>query len=275
MSNRHRFCPVHPRRRALPVSLLSAADGDRYWPQWRGPEGTGVSRLAKPPLEWSETKNIRWKKEIPGRGSGTPVIWGDLLFLSTAVPVGVNEAEAHAPRGKAPGPHKYWCWRSTARTAASCGSASSREDAPHEATHQDWGTWASPSVVTDGTHVDRLLRVARHLRVRHEGHASLAEGSRRQVDARCSSAKAARRRSTATRSSSSGITRAQSFIVALDKRTGEERWRTARDEIDSWATPLIVENGRPRASRHQRHEASAQLRPRDRQGSSGMARARR
>ena len=56
---------------------LSAADSDRYWPQWRGPEGTGVSKLAKPPVEWSETKNIRWKKEIPGRGAGTPVIWGD------------------------------------------------------------------------------------------------------------------------------------------------------------------------------------------------------
>ena len=73
----------------------SAADADRFWPQWRGPEGTGVSRQAKPPVEWSETKNIRWKKEIPGRGASTPVIWGDLLFLSTAVPVGVSDAEAH------------------------------------------------------------------------------------------------------------------------------------------------------------------------------------
>ena len=40
----------------------------RFWPQWRGPFATGVSRSAAPPTEWSETKNIRWKVEIPGRG---------------------------------------------------------------------------------------------------------------------------------------------------------------------------------------------------------------
>ena len=84
-------------------TALTAADGDRYWPQWRGPNGTGVSKLAKPPTTWSETSHVRWKKEIPGRGAGTPVIWGDLVFISTAVPVGVSEAEAHAARGTAPG----------------------------------------------------------------------------------------------------------------------------------------------------------------------------
>src|SRR5262245_55284800 len=89
------------------VVVLSAADGNQYWAQWRGPDGTGVSKLAKPPVEWSETKNIRWKKEIPGRGAGTPVIWDNLVFLSTAVPVGVTEAQAHAARGTSPGPHKY------------------------------------------------------------------------------------------------------------------------------------------------------------------------
>ena len=84
---------------AAASAVPSAADADRFWPQWRGPEGTGVSRQAKPPVEWSETRNIRWKREIPGRGASTPVIWGDLLFLSTAVPVGVSDAEAHAARG--------------------------------------------------------------------------------------------------------------------------------------------------------------------------------
>ena len=44
---------------------------------------------AKPPTEWSETKNIRWKVEIPGRGSSSPVIWGDRVFVLSAVPIGV------------------------------------------------------------------------------------------------------------------------------------------------------------------------------------------
>ena len=74
-----------------------AAEG--YWAQWRGPYATGVSRRADPPTEWSETKNVRWKVEIPGRGSGTPVVWGDRIFVLSAVPQGVGAAAAHEPRG--------------------------------------------------------------------------------------------------------------------------------------------------------------------------------
>src|SRR6478609_3751312 len=72
------------------VHLHAAVGDQRYWAQWRGPEMTGVSKTAKPPLEWSETKNIKWKVEIPGRGSGTPVIWGDKVFVLTAVPAVEN-----------------------------------------------------------------------------------------------------------------------------------------------------------------------------------------
>jgi hypothetical protein len=57
----------------------------RNWHQWRGPEATGVAPLGKPPTEWSETKNIKWKVEIPGRGSASPIIWGDRIFVLTAI----------------------------------------------------------------------------------------------------------------------------------------------------------------------------------------------
>ena len=70
------------------AGLVASSPGDdAFWPQWRGPAATGVSLTAKPPVEWSETKNVRWKKEIPGRGAGTPVIWGDQMFVLTAVPL--------------------------------------------------------------------------------------------------------------------------------------------------------------------------------------------
>ena len=59
-----------------------------FWPQWRGPLGTGVAPHGTPPVEWSESTNVRWKVAIPGRGSSTPVIWGDRLFVLTAVPTG-------------------------------------------------------------------------------------------------------------------------------------------------------------------------------------------
>ena len=76
---------------ALAVSVGVAqepAGPDRFWPQWRGPLGTGVAPHGTPPVEWSEFTNVRWKMEIPGRGSSTPVIWGDRLFVLTAVPTG-------------------------------------------------------------------------------------------------------------------------------------------------------------------------------------------
>ena len=55
------------------------------WPQWRGPTANGYATTGNPPVEWSETKNIKWKKSIPGKGHSSPVIWGDRLFLMTAV----------------------------------------------------------------------------------------------------------------------------------------------------------------------------------------------
>ena len=79
-----------------PAMAARDSEADRYWPQWRGPYANGVSRTAKPPLEWSETKNIKWKVEIPGRGASTPVIWGDRAYVLTAVPVGLSGDAAHA-----------------------------------------------------------------------------------------------------------------------------------------------------------------------------------
>ena len=57
------------------------------WPQGRGPDGTGAATRSAPPTEWSETKNIRWKRPIPGRGHATPIIWGARVYVQTAVPI--------------------------------------------------------------------------------------------------------------------------------------------------------------------------------------------
>ena len=122
------------------------ADADRYWGQWRGPEANGVARHADPPLTWSETEHVAWKVEVPGRGSASPIVWGDKVFLLTAVPFGesvtleapdVPQGQAQPGRGVVPvagvaavghGDRKRcrrigsWCWPSTARPATSCGS---------------------------------------------------------------------------------------------------------------------------------------------------------
>ena len=61
------------------VTTLSAAEN---WPQWRGPENTGVCKETKLPTVWGENKNIAWKLPMPGRSGSTPIIWGEQIFLN-------------------------------------------------------------------------------------------------------------------------------------------------------------------------------------------------
>ncbi|HLE62855.1 MAG TPA: hypothetical protein VI750_06945, partial [Pyrinomonadaceae bacterium] len=69
------------------VALLnsSAAVSAANWPQWRGPAGSGVSNEKNLPSEWSATKNIKWKTPVAGRGHSSPIVWGNKIFLTTAI----------------------------------------------------------------------------------------------------------------------------------------------------------------------------------------------
>src|SRR5882672_3318955 len=120
-----------------PALTAQSPAADRFWPQWRGPYATGVSRSADPPLEWSETKNVRWKVEIPGRGSASPVVWGDRLFLLTAIPMGVTGDAQHAPQGGAQprGVHRFIVMAIDRHTGRTVWERVAREEEPHEAGH--------------------------------------------------------------------------------------------------------------------------------------------
>src|ERR1700726_2019009 len=61
------------------AALVSAGD----WPQWRGPEGTGVSRERNLPINWNSERGIIWKTEIPEWGDSTPAIWGDAILITS------------------------------------------------------------------------------------------------------------------------------------------------------------------------------------------------
>jgi outer membrane protein assembly factor BamB len=219
---------------------------ERAWPQWRGPHNTGVSRHANPPVEWSETKNVRWKIEIPGRGAGSPVIWGDRLFLLTAVPVGEVGTTSQAAREAAPvrDVHRYAVMAIDRGTGKVIWSRTAREAAPHEGVHHQHGTWASTSAITDGEHVIASFE-SRGLYAYDMNGTLVWEtdlGDKRMRNEFGEGSTPALHGNTLVQVWDH---QGQSFIVALDKRTGKELWRKERDEIDSWATPLIVEhNGR-------------------------------
>jgi outer membrane protein assembly factor BamB len=114
--------------------IRAAADpaAEKYWPQWRGPSATGVSKTADPPVEWSETKNVRWKVEIPGRGSSSPVVWGDRIFLLTAVPVGSDPVASHQARGGLPRiSHRFVVLAIDRATGKTIWERTAREAVPH------------------------------------------------------------------------------------------------------------------------------------------------
>src|SRR5688572_13324363 len=72
----------------LASSFAHAQESSQWlgnWPQFRGPLATGVAPQGNPPTEWSAEKNIKWKVAIPGKGSASPIIWGDRIFVLSAI----------------------------------------------------------------------------------------------------------------------------------------------------------------------------------------------
>ncbi len=217
-----------------------------FWPEWRGPSATGVSADANPPLEWSETKNVRWKIAIPGRGAASPVIWGDRLFLLTAVPKGVTGTAAHAPRGgyRPRDMHQFMVLAIDRHHGEILWQRIAREAKPHEATHGENGSWASSSAVTNGELVFASFESQGVYAYDLDGNLvwenDLGDKTMRNEFGEGTTPTVHGNRLLAVWDH-----QGQSFIVALDTQTGKEVWRMNRDEIDSWATPLVVEhNGR-------------------------------
>ena len=225
------------------------AESDHFWPQWRGPLGTGEAPQATPPVEWSESSNIRWKVAIPGRGSSTPVIWGDKLFVLTAVPTG-DEAQSQGGlftrlrrriMGSVGATHtqRFTVLAIDRHDGHVIWERVAREELPHEGTHQT-GSWASPSAVTDGEVVCAFFG-SRGLYCYDLDGRPLWETDLGDMRIRLGFGEGA----------SPALFRdllivlwdheGDSFIVAFDKRTGRERWRTPRDEKTSWTSPLVVE----------------------------------
>ena len=144
------------------VSVAAQKPAVDSWPNWRGAAHTGVA-AGEPPVAWSDTSNVKWKVEIPGRGYSTPVAWGDRLFMTTAIPTKkAGEAPAAPQAGGRGGPgggsganeeHRFEVlavdratgkvlWQNTAVTAA-----------PHEGYHHLYGSFASNAPATDGQRV--------------------------------------------------------------------------------------------------------------------------
>ncbi|MDP6112131.1 MAG: PQQ-like beta-propeller repeat protein [Planctomycetota bacterium] len=235
---------------ALFILFFIAADlstSETYWPQWRGPLGTGVSPEAEPPIKWSESKNIRWKLDIPGMGHSTPIIWGDLVFLTTAVPYGKkvkpvrNKAEGAHDNLPVEQHHEFITLAVSRKEGRIVWQKTLRKEFPHEGGHNT-GSLASNSPATDGKHLFAFFgsRGLYCLDLKGEliWQQDLGKLQTRHAHGEGSS--------PALRGDSVVINwdhQGDSSVAAFDTATGEQRWKTARDEMTSWSSPLIVEHG--------------------------------
>ncbi len=225
----------------------SGSGAGRNWPQWRGPLGTGVAPHANPPLEWGESKNIRWKTAIPGSGHSTPIVWADRIFLTTAVPFG----DALEPRpDNAPGAHdnvlvtrrhRFVVLAVNRRDGKIAWQRKVREGLPHEGGHYT-GSYASASPVTDGEHLFAFFgsRGLYCLDLDGEVKWNADFGEMRTKHGHGEGSSPALHGDTVV---ANWDHEGASFAIAFDKRTGKERWKIARDELTSWATPIVVEQG--------------------------------
>ncbi|MCG3125494.1 MAG: Outer membrane protein assembly factor BamB [Phycisphaerae bacterium] len=273
----------------LSQSAGTPPGGERYWHQWRGPLANGTALHGDPPTEWSESKNVRWKVAIPGRGHSSPIVWKDRIYLLTAIkteqvasttgntersggwaerPADTSAAamafnglpqEQDAPpperrrrgggggRGGGEKPknvHEFAVLCLNRADGKTIWQKAAYRGVPHDGTHPD-GTFASASPITDGDRVYASFGSAGLFCVDMQGNPAW------NVDLGDM-----RTRSSFGEGSSPALFgdtlvvnwdhEGDDFIVALDARTGRERWRKPRDEPTTWSTPLIVDvKGKP------------------------------
>ncbi len=231
----------------------SFAQGERSeieqnWPQWRGPYANGIAPGGNPPVEWSENRNVKWKIEIPGKGHATPIVWGDIMYVSTAMEVEGQDTPAAAQqqeggRGmrntRTTKMHKFAVIAINRLTGRTVWQTVVTEEVPQEGTHE-LGSWASNSPVTDGEHIYAYFG-SRGLYCLDMNGEVKWDRDFGQMEKRMEfgegSSPALHRNKVIVLWDQEG----DSFISAIDKNTGEDIWKVNRNEGTSWSTPFIVE----------------------------------
>ncbi len=241
---------------ALLGGLAGASEErDRYWPTWRGPDQNGISPHGDPPVSWSETENVRWKVELSGRSLASPIVWGDRIFLLSAIaldPAAYSDSQKAAaarqerrewPPAVEPVGQRFLVQARSRRDGSLLWERLAVETTPHEPHYID-SSFASASPVTDG---EVLLA--------HFGSNGLFAFDLEGTPLWNVDLGDMRTRNGFGEGASPTIWgdvvvvnwdhEDDSFIVALDKRSGRELWRTARPgEVTTWATPLVVDSAR-------------------------------
>ena len=226
-------------------ALAAEPSPDQGWPSWRGPLATGVAPLADPPTTWdADGTNIRWKTALPGRGHSTPIVWGDRIYLTAAIPFGdplpARPSTAPGNHDNLPVTHKqrFVALALNRADGKIIWQQTLKEGLPVEQGHRT-GSLASSSPVTEGEHLivnfgsfglycldldgnlvwKKDFGQMNTLHGHGEGASPVLHGNTLVIN---------------------WDHEGQSFAVALDKRTGKQIWKVERKEVTSWSSPIVV-----------------------------------
>jgi outer membrane protein assembly factor BamB len=234
----------------MPAAGQNGSDAQHYWPQWRGPLGTGVAPYANPPVTWSENKNIRWKIALPGKGHSTPIVWGDHIFITAAVPYGKSLQPRYSDASGAHDilpvtqQHRFMVIAVNRRDGKVLWERIVREEFPHEGVHYT-ASLASSSPVTDGEHLFAFFGSYGLYCLDLNGKPvwQMDLGDMQTLHSHGEGSSPVLYRATLI---INWDHEGESFIVAFDKQTGKQRWKVERAKATSWSTPIVVESdGKP------------------------------
>ncbi len=224
------------------------------WPGWRGSDGQGIVRETGLPLEWSASRNVLWKTEIPGRGHSSPIVWGNRIFLTTAIEGEIDpqaKPVKHTIEGQdfvhpdgvgADRRHTFEVLALDATTGKILWRKTAWAGAPYDSRHRR-GSFASPTPVTDGTLVYAYF--GGEGLFAYDGNGKLAwkyvPGGIATMGVGVGTSPLLYQGLVILLCDEDNGEK--SFVVAVDKKTGKEAWRVARKIEVSWATPVLVRAG--------------------------------
>jgi outer membrane protein assembly factor BamB len=242
---------------AVTITIAASAAvsvGAENWPQWRGPGSQGVSAEKGLPTEWAPGSNIAWKTELAGSGHSSPIVWGDRIFLTSqvegdAIPgqravahvQGENKDWVHPDSVAADRKHTLKVMAIDAKTGKPIWEQTAYEGPVYDARHRR-SSFAGPTAATDGEMVyayfgpeglyayDFSGRLAWKA---VEKFATLGLGTG-------TSPVIFENLVIVQRDEDNGD---HSAVVAYDKKTGKEVWKTKRPIQISWGTPVLVPAG--------------------------------
>jgi len=231
------------------ISLTAQNKYNDYWPQWRGPLGTGAAIKGDPPVEFSETKNLKWKTEIPGKGNATPIVWNDKIIVQSAVQ---TDTKGNLDNKKESNPmspvttefiHDFRVFCIDRNSGNIDWATTVTSELPLENTHE-LSSWASNSPCTDGEHIFAYFGSRGLYCLDFEGKV-IWERDFGQMEKKMAFGEGASPFLYKDRIFIQWDHEKDSWLYCIDKNTGEELWKASRDETTSWASPVVAEvNGK-------------------------------